>query len=87
MNGVQPEAKATNSSDMFWGIYRYLAACLGMASRDVFPYEPEGREFESLRAHHLLPENKQVKGQTRVLSLPCFGAIVPNYVRTMIVLY
>ena len=28
-------------------------------------YEPEGREFESLRAHHFLTEKKQVKREPR----------------------
>jgi hypothetical protein len=37
VKGVQREAKATNSGDMFWWIWLYLVACLGMAILYVFP--------------------------------------------------
>jgi hypothetical protein len=42
-----------------------------MACGIASDYEPEGREFESLRAHHLFVENKQVKREP-IFRLPWF---------------
>jgi hypothetical protein len=36
-------------------------------------YEPEGREFESLRAHHSF---QLVTARTKILKIPCFTFVL-----------
>jgi hypothetical protein len=46
-------AKSNLKSSGAFQVLLDLVVPFRMAYRPTFPYEPEGREFESLRAHHL----------------------------------
>src|SRR5437870_8427872 len=52
VNGVQSGAKRSNSGSTDLSVCLRLAACGCLACAAELDYEPEGREFESLRARH-----------------------------------
>jgi hypothetical protein len=52
VNGVQSGAKRSNSGSVDFSICLDLTGRRCLAWAADLPYEPEGREFESLRARH-----------------------------------
>jgi hypothetical protein len=79
VNEEQNEGKWSNERGGFSIVVLRLAVQFGMAQRPQLGYEPEGREFESLRAHHIYSlhhHNLRV-----VLIFKNWGTTGDNYVK------
>ena len=61
VNVSRKQPKGTNCAERLCSVCLSLVGCCCMRLELSFPYEPEGREFESLRARHLTLDSKHFK--------------------------